>query len=135
MYITIRHFYVAHYPNNGLSPWYLINQGPMAMGLSGSGDEASSLHFFIFHIQFISKFSQFSTENLSQILLLYVCFYLEHPNPNSPNQPIFQLLFRLPSNPSCKSQLQRLAQHPPMTPSCLWNSVQTFIVVCRVLHG
>lgn len=42
----VRHFYVAHYPNNGLSMWYLINQGSMAMGLGGSGNEAPSLHFF-----------------------------------------------------------------------------------------
>lgn len=36
--VTIRHFYVAHYPNNGLSLWYLINQDAMAMGLSESED-------------------------------------------------------------------------------------------------
>ena len=48
----VRHFYVAHYPNNGLSMWYLINQGSMAMGLRGSGNEAPSLHFFFPQVQF-----------------------------------------------------------------------------------
>lgn len=75
--------------------------------------------FFIFPIQLISEFSQFPLKVYLRFSYLCVCIHFQHLNPNSPNQLPTDLSTSSPpsshpSNPSFKSQLQSLAQSPPM---------------------